>query len=40
MKTAEREINRVSYAFDILEKARFPINRVPIEKKDEEEDKK
>jgi len=40
MKTAEREINRVSYAFEILEKAGFPINRISSEKKSEEEDKK
>ena len=39
MKTAEREINRLTYAFDILEDAKFPVIRVPkkTNKKNEEE---
>lgn len=41
MKAAEREINRLTYAFNILKQAGFPIIPVPPrQKKGEEEEKK
>ena len=42
MKAAEREINRLTYAFKILKQAGFPIIPVPPprQKKGEEEEKK
>ena len=41
MKTAEREINRLSYAFNILKAVGFPIIPIPIRsQKNEEEEKK
>ena len=41
MKAAEREINRLTYAFNILKQAGYPIIPVPARlKKGEEEEKK
>jgi hypothetical protein len=40
MKTAEREINRLTYAFNILKSAGFPIIPVPVRSKQNEEEEK